>query len=188
VAWKLGSGIAGATVLAAFAITPVRAQRMLPSLTTFGQRGRLMIGKAYTKLVPPSQGKLFVVASAGGTTRLFLDDSFSYGEPAWSPYGGRIAFTSNSSGSFQIWTASQDSADLKQVTSAGDYNVQPCWSPDGKQIAFVSYPSQRIFLVPAAGGQSPWPAVLTLLFRLMAIIWPFLLKASNRAIQRPPYL
>src|SRR5215470_13444462 len=108
----------------------------------------------YTKFVPlKSEGKLFTVSSNGGAPRPFLDDKFSYGQPTWSRDGKRIAFSSNRSGSFQIWTATDEGTDLRQVTSAGDQNFQPCWSPDGSRIAYAAYPNEQIMTVPSTGGK-----------------------------------
>ncbi len=109
----------------------------------------------YTKFVPlKNEGKLFTVSSSGGSPRPFLDDKFSYGQPTWSRDGKRIAFSSNRSGSFQIWTATNEAIDLKQVSSAGDQNFQPCWSPDGSRIAYASYPNEQIMIIPSTGGKA----------------------------------
>ncbi len=56
--------------------------------------------------------------------------------PSWSPDGGRIAFASNASGVFQIYTIDPGGTNLTQVTtSGGDW---PTWSPDSSKIAFQS--------------------------------------------------
>lgn len=69
-------------------------------------------------------------------------------EPAWSPDGSQIAFSSNRRGNYDIYVMNSDGSQLRQLTSdpfaslyfipgnAGDYT--PAWSPDGKKLAFVS--------------------------------------------------
>ncbi len=69
-------------------------------------------------------------------------------EPAWSPDGSQLAFSSNRSGNFDIYVMNSDGSHLRQLTSdcwASLYfipgnadDIAPAWSPDGKRIAFVS--------------------------------------------------
>ncbi|HEY7211157.1 MAG TPA: winged helix-turn-helix domain-containing protein, partial [Bryobacteraceae bacterium] len=52
---------------------------------------------------------------------------------AYSPDGKRIAFSSNRSGSHEIWLANSDGSGATQLTSFGDtyYTAGPRWSPEG---------------------------------------------------------
>jgi len=100
------------------------------------------------------------------------DDS----EPAWSPDGKAIAFTSNRSAepdsnfNSDIWVVPADSDDpaksLVQVTTSPSEDSAPAWSPDGKTIAFVTqidpklfwYATYHLAVAPASGGE---PRILT---------------------------
>ena len=100
------------------------------------------------------------------------DDS----EPAWSPDGKSIAFTSNRSAepdsnfNSDIWIVPADSDDpaksLVQVTTSPSEDSVPAWSPDGKTIAFVTqidpklfwYATYHLAVAPASGGE---PRILT---------------------------
>src|ERR1700719_2294034 len=100
------------------------------------------------------------------------DDS----EPAWSPDGKSIAFTSNRSAepdsnfNSDIWIVPADSDDpaksLVQVTTSPSEDSAPAWSPDGKTIAFVTqidpklfwYATYHLAVAPASGGE---PRILT---------------------------
>lgn len=55
--------------------------------------------------------------------------------PAWSPDGRRIAFTSNRSGVFAQYVMAADGSSVTHVTDGGGW---PTWSPTGQQIAFVN--------------------------------------------------
>src|SRR6267378_2009828 len=102
------------------------------------------------------------------------DDS----EPAWSPDGKLLAFTSNRSKpepdltyNSDIWVVAADNRDkgahLSQVTSNAGADSTPTWSPDGKWLTYVTqldpklfdYATKHIAVSPAAGGEA---RVLTL--------------------------
>ena len=57
--------------------------------------------------------------------------------PDWSPDGKKLAFASNRSGQFEIWTVNADGNDLKMVTTGAGAKVWPAWSPDGKSLMFT---------------------------------------------------
>jgi Tol biopolymer transport system component len=78
-----------------------------------------------------TQGKLFVVPADGsglsmirlqtGTTRYFAF------EPAWSPDGTRIIFCMFIDGQEDVYTASADGSDVRQVTDTPDFENGPDW-------------------------------------------------------------
>ena len=74
--------------------------------------------------------------------------------PALSPDGSRLAFASDRSGSFEIYTSAADGSNPVQLTSMVNGTGSPAWSPDGKQIAFDSRKNGQgdIYLIGAQGG------------------------------------
>ncbi|MFQ5692795.1 MAG: TolB family protein, partial [Nitrospinota bacterium] len=87
--------------------------------------------------------------------------------PAWSPDGKTLAFTSNRSGSPQIYLIDVTGKNIRRLTFEGRYNSSPAWSPKGDLIAFngIQKGQFKLFvirpdgtglrrLVPAPGGQS----------------------------------
>jgi Tol biopolymer transport system component len=73
--------------------------------------------------------------------------------PSLSPDGSSIAYSSDQSGSFEIYVKSLAVGGREvQLTSDGQDNLEPAWSPDGKSIAYYSRKRGGIWLVPALGG------------------------------------
>lgn len=60
-------------------------------------------------------------------------------DPAWSPLGRQIAFSTDRSGRFEIWLAQLDTADNRFSIVAGGQDadfVHPSWSPEGTKLAW----------------------------------------------------
>jgi Tol biopolymer transport system component/DNA-binding winged helix-turn-helix (wHTH) protein len=74
-------------------------------------------------------------------------------EPAWSPDGQFIAYSSNKAGDLDIWVQSASGGTPLRVTHADAADSQPAWSPDGRRIAFRSErDGGGLFVVSAFGG------------------------------------
>jgi Tol biopolymer transport system component len=74
--------------------------------------------------------------------------------PQLSPDGKKIAFSSNRTGSYEIWICDSDGSNAQQLTSLAGYSGCPSWSPDGERIAFCSIQEQwGIFVISANGGK-----------------------------------
>lgn len=73
--------------------------------------------------------------------------------PSLSPDGNSIAYSSDHSGSFEIYVRQLTPGSREiQLTSDGEQNFEPAWSPDGQRVAFYSKNRGGIRLVPALGG------------------------------------
>jgi Tol biopolymer transport system component/serine/threonine protein kinase len=73
----------------------------------------------------------------------------------YSPDGRRIVFSSNRSGSRELWVCDAEGANPVQITHfGGPVAGTPRWSPDGRQIAFDARPDGNadIFVVNPEGG------------------------------------
>ena len=82
------------------------------------------------------QEDLFLIRSDGSSLRQLTDDAYKDRGPIWSPDGKTIAFYSNRSGRYDIWTIRPDGSGLIQVTKGVGKGVWfPHWSPDGSMLA-----------------------------------------------------
>jgi Tol biopolymer transport system component len=85
---------------------------------------------------------IFTVPSKGGKAVQLTQESFSSGNPAWSPDGEQIAFISQQNitdeqGSLCLISA--QGGDIRKLTSSSvKVRTSPIWSPDGKSIAYLS--------------------------------------------------
>ncbi|HYK88365.1 MAG TPA: protein kinase [Acidobacteriota bacterium] len=76
------------------------------------------------------------------------------GEPAVSPDGTMIAYTSNASGNRDIWLTDLRGTRVKRLTDDPADDSSPAWFPDQSAIAFVSERggSKSIWRVDVTGG------------------------------------
>ena len=89
-------------------------------------------------------GQLWVMDADGSDAHRITDVPFPVFFPDYfpradvrEPRGNRIAFTSNRTGTAQIWMMNADGSHQSQVThSAPMEDIQPEFSPDGRRIAF----------------------------------------------------
>jgi len=90
-----------------------------------------------------------------------------YVDPKWSPCGEYLALSSNRDADREfapyhsdIYVLTVKSGEIKRLTATPGPAGNPTWSPDGRHIAFLGHRHefrsatlQRIWLVPAEGGE-----------------------------------
>ncbi len=81
---------------------------------------------------------LFIASSDGSNEHPLLSSGNSDYNPAWSPDGSFIVFTSDRAGSADLFLVKPDGTGLNQLTNDPAYDDQAAISPDGKKIVFVS--------------------------------------------------
>lgn len=86
-------------------------------------------------------GDIFVL-ERGGEIRNLTNHPSADWDPAWSPDGRQVAFTSHRTGNSDIWlldvTQPNPDAQLRNLTNHPNWDYSPAWSPSGQSIVFVS--------------------------------------------------
>ena len=101
-----------------------------------------------------STEKLFIVRTDGTGSRQLTEGASKDRGPRFAPDGSRIAFYSNRTGAYQIWTIKPDGSELQQLTENSSTSglVLPVWSRDGRFIVCSSF-ERKAFVVDVT---KPW--------------------------------
>jgi hypothetical protein len=84
------------------------------------------------------QGRLWILAPAGGPAMPVTDGLGDDRLPRWSPDGAWLAFQSFRNGSWDIWLARPDGRDARALTSAPGDEREPAWTPDGAAVVYAA--------------------------------------------------
>ena len=88
--------------------------------------------------IGPYEASLFVSRADGSEERPLLKSPGLDYNPAWSPDGQWILFTSERNGSADLYRVRLDGTALERLTDDPAYDDQGAFSPDGRQIVFVT--------------------------------------------------
>jgi TolB protein len=114
-------------------------------------------------------GTLIYAARSAGRTSLW---SFTFGDhqphllfnggwddrdPAVSPDGTKLAFSSHRTGNWELFLYDFQSTAIRQVTDTPGYEGHPTWSPDGQWLAYEVYSQDNfdIWILPVNLDQPP---------------------------------
>ncbi len=133
------------------AALPLEPARSLSFTTAEGTWMSVDVSPDGRRIIFDLLGDLYTVRVGGGdATPLLIGMAFE-SQPVWSPDGRRIAFISDRDGNENLWTASADGSDLRQLSHLDDNTefMSPAWSADGAAV-FVSR------ILPAVGAAEIW--------------------------------
>jgi Tol biopolymer transport system component len=81
---------------------------------------------------------IFTISPDGGQVRRLTSSYAQDMDPAWSPNGRALVFSSTRNGRLNVYSMGPDGRGLTRVTSALAQEFEPSWSPDGRLIVFAS--------------------------------------------------
>jgi dipeptidyl aminopeptidase/acylaminoacyl peptidase len=138
--------------------TPTGPTRPLSFETTEGTWMSVAISPDGRWLAFDLLGHIYEMPIEGGTARRLTDGRSWNLFPRYSPDGRQIAFSSDRSGSHNIWTMDRQGAALRQFVAAEENVYKPAWSPDGRHLYAGTegdgVPSQLISYSVLGGRQS----------------------------------
>jgi dipeptidyl aminopeptidase/acylaminoacyl peptidase len=110
---------------------------------------------------------LFVVDVESGATKQVTDGDWDDADPAWSPDGSLLAFTSSRerdrdlSVLNDVWVVPANGGRARRLTPHRGQAATPVFSPDGRQIAYLGHErgwtygaKTELLCVPVDGGKS----------------------------------
>jgi Tol biopolymer transport system component/imidazolonepropionase-like amidohydrolase len=105
-----------------------------------------------SKIVFRALNDLYLLPIGGKATAL-TKDQYSKVDPAWSPDGKTLAYSTDKGGSLDIWLRDLASGETRQLTHFDGAAVSSAWSRDGKSIAFLSQ-NGGLFIADAKTGET----------------------------------
>ena len=119
---------------------------------------------AFTAPCPTNQSvytesRLYLLHLDSGQTDELTPPEWGGYDPAISPNGRYLAFTSLRSGSPRIYLLNLHTRQITPLTPNMPQTAQPAWAPDGRTLAFTAPNTSRIWLLPfdPAGGKAGTP-------------------------------
>jgi tricorn protease len=111
-----------------------------PEFKSVGETiGGAAISPSGVRAVVEARGNIFTVPAEHGSVRTLTTEHSSIHElnPAWSPDGKWVAYLSDKSGEYEIYTRPQMGGDETRITSDGKiYRFGPTWSLDSNKLAY----------------------------------------------------
>ena len=109
------------------------------------------------RVVMQARGDVFSLPAKDGPVKNITSTSgIAERYPSWSPDGKNIAYWSDASGEYELYTKAAVGGEAKKITSYGaGYRYHTYWSPDSKKIAFIDKAGAIKVVDIATGNTNP---------------------------------
>jgi len=101
--------------------------------------GSYSLSPSAARALVEARGNVFTVPAEHGSIRTLSTNHSGVHElnPAWSPDGKSIAYLSDKTGEFELYTRPQMGGEETRITTDGGvYRYGPVWSPDNKKLLY----------------------------------------------------
>jgi len=98
--------------------------------------GSPMLSPDGTQIVFRALNDLWILP-IGGTAKALTKDKFWKCDPAWSPDGLSLAYSTDRGGDLQVWVRTLATGEDRQITRHSGAALAPAWSRNGKTLAFL---------------------------------------------------
>ncbi|WP_421826637.1 amidohydrolase family protein [Larkinella sp.] len=88
------------------------------------------------QIVFAALGDLWLLTNGVPQPKALTSDVYIEADPAWSPDGTKLAFTSDRQGNMDLWVRDLKTGEDRRLVDLPDDLNFPVWSPDGSRIAF----------------------------------------------------
>ena len=133
---------------------PLKPQRNITLSTTEGTWTSLDISPDGKTIAFDMMGDLYTMPIAGGPATQVTKGMAFDSHPRYSPDGKKLLFSSDRSGSENLWWIDFEKKDTFQVTKEQDQNFpSSCWTPDGDYIVYSKGKlNVQLYMVYKNGG------------------------------------
>lgn len=133
---------------------PLKAERNLQLSTSEGTWMSVDMSPDGQTIVFDLLGDLYTIPSTGGKATQVTSGMAFDTHPRYSPDGKRILFTSDRSGSENLWYIDLEKKDTVQLTKESNQNFpSAAWTPDGEYIVFSKGRiNVQLFMIHKNGG------------------------------------
>jgi tricorn protease len=101
--------------------------------------GSYSLSPSAARALVEARGNIFTIPAEHGSIRTLTTNHSGVHElnPAWSPDGKSIAYLSDKTGEFELYTRPQMGGEETRITTDGGvYRYGPLWSPDSKKLLY----------------------------------------------------
>jgi Tol biopolymer transport system component len=133
---------------------PLKPQRKIGFTTTEGTWTSLDISPDGKTIAFDLMGDIYTIPVSGGAATQITKGIAFDTHPRFSPDGKKLLFTSDRSGSENLWWIDFEKKDTFQVTKERDQNFpSACWTPDGDYIVYSKGKlNVQLYMVHKNGG------------------------------------